>query len=347
MSESLQQFVDLRSDTVTKPTLEMRRVMMEAEVGDDVYGEDPTVNALEERAAKITGKESAIFVVSGTMANELAIKIQTEPGDEVLMHESAHPFHHEAGAPAVISGVTIRPLPGERGIIDPDAFRVSLRPQARHMTRQRLLCIENTHNHGGGTVIPLENIIRLETIAREAGLSIHMDGARIFNASIATQIPVDEYAKHVDTISFCLSKGLGAPIGSLLCGPSHLISKARRFRHMMGGGWRQAGILAKAGLYALDHHVERLKEDHKRAKILAQTIEESGVAKVIALVETNIILFSPSSDPEAVERLRHRLMTREILVSKIKPHILRAVLHLDIDDEKLEKARKGFLEERV
>jgi threonine aldolase len=332
--------VDLRSDTVTKPTIGMRKAMMEAEVGDDVYGEDPTVRALEERAKAITGKEAAVFVCSGTMANQLAIRTRCAPGDEVLMHELSHPFLYEGGACAVFSGATIRPLKGERGLIDPKSLKEAIRPYKRYMPRQRLVCLENTHNRGGGSVWPLSLVQEVTAIAKEAGLQTHMDGARIFNASIASGVPVAEYAKYVDTISFCLSKGLGAPIGSVLCGPHDIIEDARRFRHQMGGAWRQAGVLAACGLYALDHHIERLREDHERAKRIAQVLEKSGLWRVLSKVETNIILFAPTfCSPLEAQKL---LAQKGVLVGVLDQNTMRAVTHLDIDDAKLEYALSIF-----
>lgn len=333
--------VDLRSDTVTKPTPAMRRAMAEAEVGDDVYDEDPTVRALQDRACEVTGMEAALFVVSGTMANQLAIRVHTRPGDEVLMHPWSHPFLYEGGAPASLAGVTIRPVPGERGLIEPEALRAALRPDVYYMSRQRLLSLENTHNRGGGSVMSIERLAALARIARDAGLAVHLDGARIFNASVASGVPVREYASRVDTLSFCLSKGLGAPVGSVLCGPRALIAEARRYRHQMGGSWRQAGVLAAAGLYAIDHHVGRLAEDHRRAQVLGEAVAASRVARLLALVETNILLFAPS-DPSRLDGpgLASALQERGVLVGLVDPGTLRAVTHLDVDDRGIERAAR-------
>lgn len=324
--------VDLRSDTFTKPTAEMRAAIAAAEVGDDVWGEDPTVIRLEEKAALITGKEAALFCVSGTMTNSLAIRLHTEPGDEVLMHELCHPFHHESGAPAALWGVTIRPLPGPRGLVDPAAMQKVLHPEISHMSRQRLFWLENTHNGAGGVIEPLGHLEEVCRIAREARLSIHMDGARIFNASVATGISVAYFASFADTVSFCLSKGLGAPVGSMLCGPADLIRRARRFRHMLGGGWRQAGVLAAAGLFALDHHIERLADDHRHAKAFASAIMESEVACLISEPETNIVLFSPA-DRVTASDIVTGLKDLGVLVSEVAPGVIRAVFHLDVDDD--------------
>ncbi len=337
--------MDLRSDTVTKPTPAMRRAMAEAEVGDDVYDEDPTVRALQERAREVTGMEAALFVVSGTMANTLAIRVHCRPGDEVLMHRWSHPFHYEGGAAASLAGVTIRPLDGEGGLVEPEALGSALRPDEYYMSRQRLLCLENTHNRGGGSVMSLDRLAALVRIARDAGLAVHLDGARIFNASVASGVPVREYAAHADTMSFCLSKGLGAPVGSVLCGPRELITLARRYRHQMGGSWRQAGVLAAAGLYALDHHVERLAEDHRRARAFGEAVAASRVARLLAPVETNIVLFGPRN-PERLDGpgLASSLRERGVLVGLLDPGTLRAVTHLDVDDEGIGRAAHALSE---
>lgn len=336
--------VDLRSDTVTKPTKGMRLAMAEAEVGDDVYGEDPTVQALERRACELTGKEAALFVVSGTMANQLAIRLLTSPGDEVLMHKWSHPFLYEGGA-ASLWGVTIRPLEGDRGLVEPKVLREALRPDEYYMPRQRLLCLENTHNRGGGSVMSLGLMAELSAIAHEAGLAVHLDGARIFNASIASGVPVREYAALADTVCFCLSKGLGAPVGSLLCGRREDIVRARRFRHQMGGSWRQAGILAAAGLYALEHHVQRLTEDHRRAKVLAEAISQSRAARLVFPVETNIVLFEARENSRlSAQEIVAALREKGVLVGLMDQKTLRAVTHLDIDDEGLEIAVRAIME---
>lgn len=337
--------VDLRSDTVTKPTPAMRRAMAEAEVGDDVYDEDPTVQALQERACGVTGMEAALFVVSGTMANTLAILGHCRPGDEVLMHRWSHPFLYEGGAAAALAGVTIRALDGERGLIDTETLAEALRPDVFYMSRQRLLCLENTHNRGGGSVMGLDRLSALSAMARGAGLSVHLDGARIFNASVASGVPVRAYAVHVDTLSFCLSKGLGAPIGSLLCGSRTFINEARRRRHLLGGSWRQAGVLAAAGLYALDNHVERLEEDHRRAQVLARAIEESRASRLLGPVETNIVLFEPA-EPSRLDGpgIVRALRSRGVLVSLMDARTVRAVTHLDVDDEGLERATRALKE---
>ena len=335
-------YIDLRSDTFTRPTEAMRQAMLQADVGDDVWGEDPTVNSLEERAAAISGKEAAMYVVSGTMANGLAIRVQTQPGDEVLMHALAHPFHHEAGAPAALFGVTIRPLPGDRGCLDLDALFTAIHPEIRRMSMPTLVELENTHNAAGGVVIPQAHIQAACDIAHEAGLKVHIDGARVFNASVASGLSVAEIAAPADTISFCLSKGLGAPVGSLLCGPADVIARARRFRHMMGGGWRQAGLLAAAGHYALDHHVSRLTFDHSHAKQIAEAIESSKVARLLVPVETNIVLFETVegiSDQQLISRFKQEF---GILMAESSPGIIRIVTHLDVSESDTDQVCKAF-----
>lgn len=320
----------------------MLRAMVEAQLGDDVYAEDPTVNELEKRAALITGKEAAIFTVTGTMANSLAIRLQTEPADEVLMHGLCHPFHHEGGNASVVSGVTIRPLEGEFGIVTDTTLKAALRADNRHMTRQRLFWMENTHNAGGGAVVPFDVMRQTSATARDAGLRIHIDGARIFNASVASGIPVSEYAELADTISFCLSKGLGAPVGSLLCGPASLIAKARRFRHMLGGGWRQAGVLAAAGMFALEHNRARLAEDHEHAKILARAIESCDTLKVTAPVHTNMVMFGSRDPAVGNHEVLESLATLGIRVGRSTCGSIRAVTHLDIGPREMARAVDVF-----
>jgi len=336
--------VDLRSDTLTRPTAAMREAMSSAPVGDDVYDEDPSVNALQDRACEITGKEAAIYTVTGTMANNLAIRTRCQPGDEALMHHWSHPFNYEGGSPAALSGVTVRPLQGERGLVDPRSLKAELKPEDRHFSRQKLLSVENTHNRGGGTVWPLDLLDEVMAIAKEAGLATHMDGARVFNASQASGVPVREYARRADTLSFCLSKGLGAPVGSLLCGTREVIDDARRFRHMFGGGWRQAGVIAAAGLYALDNHVDRLAEDQRRARTLAEAIEGSDGLRLLSPVETNIVVFGSRQDGVPAVDIQAALLDRGVSVGVMTCDALRAVTHLDLDDGGLATAVKALSE---
>ena len=250
--------IDLRSDTVTKPTPAMRAAIAAAEVGDDVFNEDPTARRLEERVAAVLGKEAALFVPSGTMSNQIGIKTHTQPGDELLCEASCHIYNYEAGGPAVLSGVTCRTIEGDHGVLDVSQLEGKVRPVNDHLVRTRLVCLENTHNRGGGRIFPIEKVRAISQWAHKNGLIMHLDGARLWNAVVATGVPAKEWARHFDTVSVCFSKGLGAPIGSALCGPRDFITRARRVRKLFGGGMRQAGVAAAGALYALENHVERL-----------------------------------------------------------------------------------------
>ena len=269
--------IDLRSDTITQPTPAMREAMARAEVGDDVFGDDPTVTRLEARTAEILGKEAAVFTPSGTMANQLALRAHTEPGDEILVDGNAHIYYYETGAPAALAGVMCRCLPGVRGLFTVADVEAALRPADQHFAPTKLVCLENTHNRGGGSVWPMERIREIADVSRARGLRLHLDGARLWNAAVATGIPERDYAAHFDSVSVCFSKGLGAPIGSALCGTREFIQRARRFRKMYGGGMRQAGIIAAGALHALEHHRARLAEDHANARALAEEIGRAHV----------------------------------------------------------------------
>ena len=335
--------IDLRSDTVTRPTPGMRRVIAEAEVGDDVFGDDPTVQHLERRVAELLGKEAALFMASGTMSNQVAIACQTRPGDEVLLEAKSHSYLYEAGAPAALSGVQLRPVPGEKGLITAETLRASLRPRDVHFPETRLFVFENTHNRSGGRVLPLDGMQETARVARHAGLQIHLDGARLWNASAASGIPESRYTELCDTVSVCFSKGMGAPIGSMLASDAETIARARHVRKRLGGGMRQVGILAAAALYALDHHRERLAEDHLRARRLAEGLAEiPGLLIDLDSVETNIIVigFGDGSPQEWIEDLERV----GVLVVPFGPSALRAVTHLDITDEDLPRALAGFAE---
>ena len=325
--------VDLRSDTLTRPTPGMRRAMAEAEVGDDVFGEDPTVNRLEARVAELLGKEAGLFVPSGTMANQIAIRVLTDPGDEILLEQDAHPFHYEAGGAAVISGVTIRLLAGARGVLDPEVVRAAVRAPNVHHAPATLLSVENTSNRGGGAVCPVSRCIELCQVARSAGLRTHLDGARLWNAHAATGEALSAFAAPFDVVNVCFSKGLGAPVGSMWTGPRLLAEKARRVRKMLGGGMRQVGILAAAAEYALDHHVARLGEDHARAKRLWHGLREAGFS-VEAEPETNIVYLRVPEAPAFVGRLREA----GVLAIAIAQDRVRLVTHLDVDDAGVERA---------
>lgn len=324
--------IDLRSDTVTRPTDGMRRAMAEAPVGDDVFGEDPTVNRLEEYVAGLLGKEAAIYAPSGTMTNQIGLHVGTGRGEEVLLHEGAHIFNYEGGAPALISSVQIRTLPGERGIISAETLRRCIRPENVHFPRQTLLCLENTHNLEGGTVFPLEDFAAVAAEAHGLGLKVHLDGARLFNAQAATGIPAREWCRHADTVSVCSSKGLGAPVGSLLAGDAETIREARRARKAFGGGMRQAGIIAAAALYAFEHNVERLTEDHERARTLAHGLSEAGYS--VESPETNIVLVEVG-DAEAFLRA---LAVEGVLATPRTATSIRLCTHLDVTDQDIQNA---------
>lgn len=335
--------IDLRSDTVTRPTPEMRRAIAEAEVGDDVFMEDPTVRRLEETVAGILGKEAALFVPSGTMANQIAVAVHARPGDEVMLEAESHVFLYEGGGAAVIAGAQIRTLPGRHGLVEAATLRAAIRPSNVHYPPPTLLVLENTHNRSGGRVLPLDGFRETAAAARDAGLRVHLDGARIWNASVASDVPEATYAAACDSVGCCLSKGLGAPVGSLVAGDRAFVDRARFVRKRLGGGMRQAGILAAAGLYAIAHHRERLADDHRRARRLAQAL--SGIDELSidpADVETNILRIgvraaTPERWCEAAER-------RGVRIVPFGNDAVRAVLHLDVDDEDLSAAIAAFEE---
>ncbi len=324
--------IDLRSDTVTRPTEAMRRAMLEAPVGDDVFGEDPTVNRLEEYVADLLGKEAALYAPSGTMTNQIGVQVHTNRGEEVLLHEGSHIFVYEAGAPAMLSGVQLRTLPGDNGILDPDTVRAAVRSEDVHFPRSRLLCLENTHNTAGGKVFPLQDFAAVAETARELGLKVHLDGARLFNAQAATGIPAREWCAHADTVSVCSSKGLGAPVGSLLAGDGETISEARRARKAFGGGMRQAGIIAAASIYAFENNTGRLSEDHERARNLAAGLREAGYEA--REPDTNLVLVAVDDPPEFLRALA----TEGVLATLGKPGFVRLCTNLDVGDEDIETA---------
>jgi len=333
--------IDLRSDTVTRPTDQMRAAIARAEVGDDGRGDDPTVRALERRTAEILGTEAALYVPSGTMSNQVAIRTHTTPGDEMLCDAGAHVYLYEAGAPAALSGLMVRLLSGSRGIFTAEDVTAALRPRNEHFAPARLVCVENTHNRGGGSVWPIERIAEVCQVAREAGLKTHLDGARLWNASVATGIPEREYARFFDSVSVCFSKGLGAPVGSALSGGARFIEQARRFRKMFGGGMRQAGIIAAGALYALDHHRDRLREDHSRARELAEGIADlPGIELSPDEVETNIVVFRVSSMPAG--QLAERLQAAGVQVLAIGAETIRAVTSLEVTGRDIPQAVSVF-----
>ena len=327
--------IDLRSDTVTQPTDEMRQAMATAEVGDDVLGDDPTVLQLERRTAEVLGAAAAVYMPSGSMTNQVAIRTHTEPGDEIILEGEGHSYFYEGGGPAALSGVTCRLIVGRRGIFSGDDVRSTLRPKNVHFPRTKLVCIENTHNRSGGTIWPVEAIADVASVAREAGLKMHLDGARLWNAAVASGIPEREYAAHFDSVSVCFSKGLGAPVGSVLAGGEEFIARARRFRKQFGGGMRQAGIIAAGALYALDHHRERLAEDHANAKALAQGLAGiDGVEIDPATVETNIVVFRVARAAEVAAKLADA----GVGVLALGPDMIRAVTNLMVTAEQIPQA---------
>lgn len=331
--------IDLRSDTVTKPSKGMREAMANAEVGDDVYGEDPTVNELQRRCAEITGKEAALYVPSGCMANQLAIKSQTNPGDEVIVEAESHILNYETSAPAFISGVQVLPVQGINGVMTAANIKKYIRPKAYYFPKTALICLENTHNRAGGTIYPIDTIKEIRSLALAEGIRMHMDGARIFNASVETNIPVKEYASYSDTISFCFSKGLGAPVGSILCSDKETIARAHKVRKIIGGGMRQAGVLAAAALYALDNNVNRLKEDNAKAKYLA--LELSNMKDItidVSTIHTNIIIFRLNRSESEINRFKDVLKAKGILISDGSYGSLRAVCHLDVSMDDVKEA---------
>jgi threonine aldolase len=335
--------IDLRSDTVTRPTPGMRAAMHAAEVGDDVFRDDPTINRLEERVADLMGKEAALFVPSGTMSNQAGVKAHTQPGDELLCDAACHIYNFEAGGPAVLSGVTCRTIEGDYGIIDVTQLEGKVRPINDHLVRTRLVCLENTHNRGGGRVYPLEKIQAIRSWAKAQGLAMHLDGARLWNAIVATGIPARTWAAEFDSVSVCFSKGLGAPVGSALSGPRDFIARARRIRKLFGGGMRQAGVIAAAALYALDHHIERLAEDHRNARPIAEAIADNpGLRLNPPEVETNLIWFEVEREMGSAKDVAQMLKERGVLVHVAGPQTLRACTHLDVSAAQAERAAEVF-----
>jgi threonine aldolase len=322
--------IDLRSDTVTRPTEAMRRAMASADVGDDVYGEDPTVNALEERVAALMGHEAALFVPSGTMGNQIGMRLVAEPGQEVLCDADAHVVTYEMGAAAAVFGISTRTVVSPGGRLDADALIAQVRPKGDwHLTSTAAIAVENTHNRGGGIVQPLDQLQKLWDWSREAGVAVHLDGARLFNAHVASGIELATYGRLADTASVCLSKGLGAPVGSVLVGSAERIATGRLWRKRLGGGMRQVGVLAAAGLHALDHHVERLAEDHEHAQLLAKRLGADP-----ASVETNMVVLDGVPAPMLAEGAK----AQGVLVSQVSATRVRLVTHLDVDRAAVERA---------
>ena len=340
-------FIDLRSDTVTRPTPEMRRAMAEAEVGDDVFGDDPTVNALQELSAELLGKEAGLFVPTGSMGNQVALGSLTRPGDEVVCHSAAHFLHYEGGSVAAHLGLMMRPLEGDQGVIAADDVADVIRPGSEHNPRTAVVAIENTHNAAGGAIFPIDEARAIRKISAERDVAVHLDGARLFNAQAATGTPAREWAECADTVSFCFSKGLGAPIGSMVVSSAERIAEARRLRKRLGGGMRQVGVIAAAARVALETGVDRLAEDHANARILAEGIAEVNPAAVeLDLVQTNMVYLNLEplgiTSPELSDGLREQ----GILTLGFPGHSMRLVTHRDVSESQtrvaLDRMRSVF-----
>ncbi|HEY6823401.1 MAG TPA: GntG family PLP-dependent aldolase [Steroidobacteraceae bacterium] len=329
--------IDIRSDTVTQPTREMLAAMLQAQVGDDVFGEDPTVNALQEKAAALFGKEAALFCPSGTMSNQIGIKIHTQPGDEVICDELAHVYLNEGGGIAANSGASVRLLRGHRGRFTAEQVRENInRRDDSHVPWTRVVAIENTVNKGGGCCWDLREIERIRAVCRENDIAMHLDGARLFNALVARNESPRDHGRLFDTLSVCLSKGLGAPAGSLLLGSRQLLAKAHRQRKVLGGGMRQAGYLAAAGLFALEHNVERLRDDHAKAKVLETELRALPYVAEVLPAETNIVIFT-LAEGIGTEGFLQQLQHQRVRASSIGPRSVRFVFHLDVSDAQLEE----------
>ena len=331
--------IDLRSDTVTQPSEGMRRAIADAEVGDDVIETDPSVERLQDLCAEMLGMEAAIFMPSGTMTNQIAIRIHCQPGDEFICESGCHIYNYEQAAFAQLSGVSARTVDGEFGVLHVDQLRELIRPDNEHLVRTRLVCLENTHNRGAGRVQPYENVVDICQWAEENGLRRHLDGARLFNAAVATGIDLSGWAQHFDTVSVCFSKGLGAPVGSALAGPKELIKQARRARKLFGGGMRQAGIIAAGALYALENNIDRLAEDHANAQVLADAIRQSqGLSLKPEIVDTNIVIFHVDPCMGLASEFVKAMRVEGVLAMTTAPQLIRAVTHLDVNAEQVAKA---------
>jgi threonine aldolase len=337
--------VDLRSDTLTLPTPEMREAMARAEVGDDVWGEDPTVQRLEALSAERLGKEAGLFVTSGTQGNLVCVVAHTRSGQEVVLDLDSHIYNYEVAGAATIGHVQMRPAATARGFLTPQQVREAIRPSNIHVPETGLVCVENTHNRHGGTCSTPEEIAAVAAVAHEAGVPVHLDGARLFNAAVALKRPAAEFARAVDSVTFCLSKGLGAPVGSVICGSSQFIGRARRVRKMLGGGMRQAGIIAAAGIVALERMVDRLGEDHANARRLAEGLAKlPGLVVDLSSVQTNIVIVRVDGGPAATEALVRGCAARKVKVHAMGPAAIRCVTHKDVDAEDITRTLEAFRE---
>lgn len=333
------QYLDFRSDTVTRPTLPMRSAMAEAEVGDDVLGDDPTVNRLQERVAEMLGKEAALYVSSGTMSNLVGVRVHCRAGDEMICEAGCHIFNYEQGGYAQLSGVAARPVEGRQGVMRPEQIQGLIRPENAHLVRTRLVCLENTHNRGGGKILPYENVEAICRWARQNGLRTHLDGARLFNAVVATGIEAPRWTQHFDTVSVCFSKGLGAPVGSALAGPRELIDEGHRHRKVFGGGMRQAGVIAAGALYALEHHIDRLAEDHANARRLAAGVGQIEQLQLVGdSIDTNMLFFRVAPAWGTAAEFAAKLGEHGLLMLATAPETIRAVTHLDVTAADVDRA---------
>jgi threonine aldolase len=330
------QKINLVSDTVTKPTPAMLEAMMQAEVGDDVFQQDPTINALEAKAAQMFGKAAALYCPSGTMTNQIALKVHTQPLDEVICDEYSHIYQYETGGYAFNSGISVNLLKGSNGKITAEQVAAAIKPDYDWLPRTSLVVLENTCNKGGGSYYTLDEVKPIQDLCREKGLALHLDGARLFNALVETRETTEQVGAHFDSISICISKGLGAPVGSVLIGDRGFIKQARRFRKVMGGGMRQAGYLAAACIYALDHHVDRLKIDNDRAKLLGAQLEKCSYVSAVRPVQSNIVIFDVKA-PYTAASFIDRLAEHDILASPFGPQTVRLVTHLDLSESMIEK----------
>lgn len=336
MSEKM---LDFRSDTVTRPTPGMRAAMANAAVGDDVFNEDPTVQALERRTAELLGKQAALFVPSGSMSNQIGVRVHCSPGDEFICESGCHIYNYEQGAYAQLSGVACRTVDGQNGVLRVEQLTGLIRGDNEHLVRTRLVCLENTHNRGAGRIQPFEIVESICNWAHKNGLATHLDGARLFNAVVASGIDARRWAENFDTVSVCFSKGLGAPVGSALAGPAEAIKKARRIRKLFGGGMRQAGIIAAGALYALEHHVDRLAEDHANARRLGEAARRiAGLAVVGESVDTNIVIFRVDPALGTAAEFCEKLKAAGLLMLAIGPQQVRAVTHLDVSAADTDRA---------
>ncbi|MGD6874740.1 low-specificity L-threonine aldolase [Sutcliffiella horikoshii] len=328
--------IDLRSDTVTKPTKEMRKASYEAEVGDDVYGEDPTVTLLEEKAAEILGKEAALFVTSGTQGNQIAVLTHCRPGNEILLEEESHIFYYESGAVAALAGVQTRTIPGVNGIMNPQDIESAIRGEDQHFPETGLICIENTHNRAGGAVVPVSNMAEIYKVAQRHAIPVHVDGARLFNAAASTGLSIREFTRHCDTVQICLSKGLGAPVGSIIAGSNDFIKRARKWRKRLGGGLRQVGIIAAPGLIALTQMTERLAEDHENAEFLANGLRGMNPLTIVNAVDTNIVVVDVAGLGMKADQFVQALKEKGVLAVTFGPTLVRLTTHFDVSRRDME-----------